>query len=117
MWPNCFILSLIESVDGLLFLLLNDVLEISCSFISVVSLPPFASRSVGDLVLSCCRPLIRSRNDTFNGGFPNADGVKPAALLVDGIADDFSDVIVEMALNVDVDNADCGCDCEDCTCI
>lgn len=111
MWPNCFILSLIESVDGLLSLLLNDVLEISCSFMSVDSLAPFDSRSVGDLVLSCCRPLIRSRNDTFNGGFPNADGLIPAAL-VDGVADDLSDAIVEMAPNVD-DDDDWGCDCTD----
>lgn len=111
MWLNCFILSLIESVDGLLSLLLNDVLDISCSFILVDSLSPLDSiRSVGDLVLSCCRALIRSRNDTFNGGFTNADGLKPA--LVDGIADDFKDAIVEMALNVD-DDDDCGCDCDD----
>lgn len=114
MWLNCLILSLIESVDGLLSLLLNNVLEISCSFISVDSPPPFDSRSVGDLELSC-RPLIRSRNDTFSGGFANADKLRPAAL-VDGVADSFSAAIVDMALNVD-DDDDCGCDCDDCTCI
>lgn len=56
---------------------------------------------------------MRSRNDTFNGGFPNPDGLKPA--LVEGVADDLSDAIVEMALNVDDDDDDCGCDCDDCT--
>lgn len=83
---------------------------------SVDSPPPFDSRSVGDLVLSCCRPLMRSRNDTFKGGFPNADGLKPAAL-VEGNADDFREAIVETALNVDDDDDDCccGCDCDDCT--
>lgn len=92
-------------MDGLLSLLLNDVVHISCSFISFESPIPFCSRSVGDFVFSCCRPLMRSRNDTFSGGFPNEDGLKPAAL-VDGVADDFRDAIVETALTDDVD--DCG---------